>query len=197
MKKNAVQITVGIIAGTFVLFAALFFWQLAVRSRLSAQLEKTKKDAKQAQKDMRRVIELRKDPTGLEDRVAEYGQKIPAFEAVPAGLLRQLFEDGTALGLKDIRFDHELNTALDDNQLKRKLEFMQTYSGAKIELEYFSMYFKARFGDLCSFLRRLYALDRIVTPERIMVERRDDILPDQAVSMVLITYMTNTTQTGR
>jgi hypothetical protein len=86
---------------------------------------------------------------------------------------------------------------LDEDQEKRKLEFMQTYSGAKIELEYFIMHFKAGFQELYSFLHRLYALDRIVTLERITVERQKNILPEHEVSMVLITYMTNTTQAGR
>lgn len=197
MKKNSVQITIGIMAGSFLLSAIFFFWQLNAKSRLSAQLEKAKKETKQAQKDMRRVLELKKDPTRLEDRAAENSQKIPPFELVPSGLMRQLFETGTELGLKDIRFDHELNTVLEENQMKRKLEFMQTYSSAKIELEYFIIRFRAGFQDLYSFLRRLYALDRIVTIERITVERQQNILPVQEVSMVLITYMTNTTQAGR
>jgi Tfp pilus assembly protein PilO len=197
MKKNAVQITIGIMAGSFLLSAVFFFWQLNTRSRLNAQLEKAKKEAKQAQKDMRRVLELKKDPTKLEDRAAENSQKIPSLEMVPMGLMRQLFDAGTELGLKEIRFDHELNTKLDDDQLKRKMEFMQTYSSAKIELEYFIMHFKAGFQELYSFLRRVYALDRIVTLERITVERRQNILPEHDVSMVLITYMTNTTQAGR
>ena len=197
MKKNAVQITFGILAGSFVLSAIFFFWQLNTKARLNVQLEKAKKEAKQAQKDMRRVLELKKDPTRLEDRAAEYSQKIPPLELVPSGLIRQLFEIGTELGLKDMRFDHELNTALDDNQVKRKMEFMQTYSSAKIELEYFIMHFKAGFQELYSFLSRVYALDRIVTLERITVERQQNILPEQEISMVLITYMTNTTQSGR
>jgi hypothetical protein len=197
MKKNAVQITIGIMAGSFLLSAVFFFWQLNTRSRLNAQLEKAKKEAKQAQKDMRRVLELKKDPTKLEDRAAENSQKISSLEMVPMGLMRQLFDAGTELGLKDIRFDHELNTKLDDDQLKRKIEFMQTYSSAKIELEYFIMHFKAGFQELYSFLRRVYSLDRIVTLERITVERKKNILPEHEVSMVLITYMTNTTQAGR
>jgi hypothetical protein len=197
MKKNAVQIIFGIMAGSFLLSAICFFWQLNAKSRLNVQFEKAKKEAKQAQKDMRRVLELKKDPTRLEDRAAENSQKIPPFELVPSGLMRQLFETGTELGLKDIRFDHELNTVLDENQIKKKMEFMQTYSSAKIELEYFIMHFKAGFQELYSFLHRLYAFDRIVTLERITVERRKNILPDQEVSMVLITYMTNTTQAGR
>jgi hypothetical protein len=197
MKKNAFKIAVGIMAGSFFLSALLFFWQLNSKIRLNAQLEKTKKDSKQAQKDMRRVFELKKDPTRLEDRAVENSQKIPPFELAPSGLMLQLFAAGTELGLKDIRFDHEINTKLDDDQLERKLEFQQKYSSAKIELEYFTMYFKAGFQELYNFLRRVYTLDRIVTLERITVERQKDILPEQDVSMVLITYMTNTTQAGR
>jgi Tfp pilus assembly protein PilO len=197
MKKNAVKITIGIMAGSFFLSAVFFFWQLHTQIRLNAQLEKTKKDSKQAQKDMRRVFELKKDPTRLEDRAVENSQKIPPFELVPSGLMLQLFAAGTELGLKDIRFDHEINTKLDDERIKNKLEFQQKYSSSKIELEYFTMYFKAGFQELYNFLRRVYALDRIVTLERITVERQKNIMPEQEVSMVLITYMTNTTQAGR
>jgi hypothetical protein len=197
MKKNAVQLTIGIMAGSFLLSAVFFFWQLSTKSRLNVQLEKARKEAKQVQKDMRRVLELKKDPSKLEDRAVANRQQIPSFELVPAGLMRQLFETGTELGLKDIRFDHESNTALDEIQMKRKKEFMDSFSNAKIEIEYLIIRFKAGFQELYSFLRRLYTFDRIVMIERITVERQGNILPDQEVSIVLITYMTNTTQAGR
>jgi hypothetical protein len=197
MKKNMVRITVGSIIGSAVVLAAVFFWQLHTKGDLDAALEKAKKDSKQAQKDMRRLVELRKYPSGLEDRIAANVQKIPPYELVPAGLMRQLLEIGTDLGLKDMRFDHELNAGFTEDQIKRKTDFMAAYAGAKIELEYCVMHFRASFQNLCVFLRRLYALDRVVALERLTVERRDNILPDQSVSMVLITYMTNTTQFSR
>lgn len=197
MRKQMLQVTIGIIIGSTVVLAAVFLWQLNTKIRLKADLERTKKESKQTQKDMRRFVELRKDPSGLEERAAAYARKIPLYETVPAGLMRQLLESGTAAGIKDIRFDHELNSALSDDQAKRKIDFIAAYAGPKIELEYFIMHCRASFQNLYAFLRRLYAIDRLVMLESLTVERRNDAVPEQAVSMVLITYMTNSTPAGR
>jgi hypothetical protein len=102
MKKNTVQILAGVIIGSAVVLAIIFFWQLNTKIRLDKTLEQAKKDAKQAQKDMRRLVELRKDPSGLEDRMAMNAQRIPPYELVPAGLMRQLLAIGPSLDRKSV-----------------------------------------------------------------------------------------------
>lgn len=163
-----------------IILALIFFflWQLKINIGLRQELEAKNKEFKAAKKASQHLKELERQIADLQEREDILNKKVAVEEKQPLDLMRTLIHLGGQIGLRGITFS-----------LKEK-----TPQGQEAQAQtgpqpiYLQMICQGRFLELLDFLEQLMSLQRIVEVGQLKIERKKEILPNQEISLELVTY---------
>jgi Tfp pilus assembly protein PilO len=204
MKKINVALNF-FVAALAMVAITLFFYQFKKNFFLHKMLEEKKLELKNSEAASRHLEQLENQSVTLKDREAMLNRKIPVNEARPLSLVRELIGIGGKVGFRNVSFDlagenNEMqmmessgNEGLQGGMLRAKpvtsSEVQSSGAGGSapkaIKLE---MNFEGTFSQLLIFLEKLKSLERIIMVNQISIERKEDIMPYQMISLRLVTY---------
>ena len=205
MKK--INLALNFIVGTLAIVSiVLFSYQYKKNIFLRKMVEEKKLELKNSEAASRHLEELENQSVTLKDREVMLNKKIPVNEARPLSLVRELMGMGGKVGLKNITFDlsgennqMQMMGSSDNEELQgggmlraktaTSLE-AQTYgkSGGTPKPVKLEMNFEGTFSQFLTFLEKIKRLERIVMVSQINIERKQEILPYQMISLQLIIY---------
>lgn len=194
IKKKDLLVNSPLPVLTVILFV-FFFMQVKDNMSLRKELETKKKEFKNADNASRHLKELEKEVSDIAKKESQLYKRIPVNENEPLGLIKELISLAGGMGLKGITLalknkdsgegaDQEGENALGDTPATESITLVQT--GAKPI--YLEMVCEGSFSQFPSFLDKLTKLERIVTVDKLTIERKKELLPYQEISLELITY---------
>ncbi len=170
------------------LFAVLaiftFVLQLQSSLGLNKELSAKKAELREAQAASRRMEDLEKKGQELKQEENKMKKQVAVGDTQPLGLIKTITGLASKTGLRKIRFELKTDSA---NASKDKPSLLLSAGAGPVPV-YFQMKFDASFTQMLEFLKILNGLERIVTVERIEIERKTEIIPYQSVILDLITY---------
>lgn len=170
-----------------ILVVVVSLWQLRANLILRRNFSAQKKEVKEMQQANRRFKELKKQSDELKLKEELLDKRLPIGEKQPMGLIRKITLLAKARGLEKINFELRPQSALEEG----------TKSAVNLEKNliplYFEIKFETTFPRLLEFLKELTNLERIITVEKLDIKREEGILPNQKITLSLVTY---TFQTG-
>jgi Tfp pilus assembly protein PilO len=170
------------------LFASLaifvFVIQLQSRLGLNKELDTKKEELQDAQTASQRMEDLERKGQELKLKENKIKKQVAVGDTQPLGLIKTITGSASKMGLRKISFELKTDSA---NTSKGKLP-LSSSAGSGPALLYFQMKFAASFNQILEFLKELNSLERIVTVEKIEIDRKTEILPYQSVVLDLITY---------
>ena len=167
-----------VIIGVVVSFL-LFVVQLRINAPLKEELGKRKAEKKDAEDSVRYLKELEKKREDLDAREEDVYAIIPLNEQKPITLIKDLIALSKELHLGAFTIaDQPLEDEF-DKKSKKKKEYR--HSVLKVG-------FEADFQQVMLFLQRLSQFKRLAYPKEINMERIEEILPRQKVTLQIVTY---------
>jgi Tfp pilus assembly protein PilO len=180
--RKAILITSWVGISFFVVLVfVVFLWQLRANSIFRRNLSAKKKEVKETQQANRRFEELKKQSDELKLKEELLEKRLPIGEKQPMGLIKKITLLARARGLEKINF-----------QIKSKSSLEETKSAVALAKDltplYFEMEFETTFPALLEFLKELANLERVIAVEKMDIKREKEILPNQKITLSLITY---------
>lgn len=165
MRKT--RIIIGLILGILLVSVfCLFLFQRKEVSRINKRLWELRQNVRQKQQEQSSLDTLLQEV----DKKAEFlYKKVSKGEKEPLELIKQLAALAKQHRLKSVEFTVK----------ERKKEEADIY-GLPILID-----LEAEYGELLAFLEAISALERLVSIEGIKVERREQILPRQKITLHL------------
>lgn len=187
-----------IIIGIFIaVFSTLLVLEVRTFSGLKEAIAEKSSRIAEAKKTQKESTELEQEVLKLQQEVKEVEYKIPKGEVKPL----RLFEEITLLaykqGMKNVSFTsgEEEDGEAPLESAGAPEEFDEDYSAApgapnsiQVKPLVFTMECESEYQTLLTFLKELFAMERIVTVESVRVERVQDLIPRQKVTLKLTTY---------
>lgn len=169
-----------------ILVIFVFLWQFRVNLLLRQNLSARKKEVKAMQKANRRFVELKKQSEELKHKRELLDKRLPVGEKQPMDLIKGITLMVRGKGLEKINFEIKSQSALGEENI----------STLNLEKDlaplYFEMKFETTFPQLLEFLKDLMNLERVVSVEKLIIIREKEILPNQKVTLSLVTYTLQT-----
>jgi len=167
-------------------FLAIFVFVLQLQSNLvlNKELNAKKEELRDAQTASRRMEDLERKGQELKQKENKMKKQVAIGDTQPLGLIKTITGLASKIGLRKIGFELKADSA---NAAKGK-SLLSFSAGSGPAPVYFQMKFDASFTQTLEFLKALNGLERIVTVERIEIDRKTEILPYQSVILNLITY---------
>jgi hypothetical protein len=167
-------------------FLAVFVCILQLQSQqaLRKDLNSKKEELKEAQVASRKMEELEKKSQELKQKENRMKKRVVVGDIQPLGLIKTITGSANKLGLRKITFElkSSSNTASKDGKPA------PVVVGAGPVPVYFQMKFNSTFSQALKFLKELNDQERIVSVEKIEIDREDKSLPYQLVTLDLVTY---------
>jgi Tfp pilus assembly protein PilO len=159
--------------------SVFLFFQFKRHAALSQELKDKESALDQAQEASKKMQQLETQSDKLRETEKTLEQEVAISEDKPLSLVRAMFMDGVDLGLENVTFDLNAKSALE-------LPAFAVPSG--LAPTFLQMSFQADYSRLLYLLQRLKRQPRIVSIEKITIERKEALLPLQSVSLNLEAY---------
>lgn len=217
MKKLVLIINLSILIILFgtVLF---FLWQLKNNIDLKKELTQKTQLIKEIETTGQHIKELEEQSRDLKQKAEALYKRVPVDEKQPLSLIKVLINIGGEIGLKEITFSvkeeskgelefqagsHPANQEM-SSQKESLPEGMPIQEAARPAPSatglssapqtrpkpiYLEMNFAGTYPQLLIFLEKLARLERIVSVEKINIQRDEKILFYQKISLDLVTYI--------
>jgi Tfp pilus assembly protein PilO len=180
MKKTLAR-TVHIIITIFVVASVgAFAWQLKTNTGLRTEFDKKEKDLEKARKASRHLESLSKKSQQLGNELNLLNKRVPKGQQQPLDLIKTITEAANRIGLRNPVFNVKTASSLVDPS--------PVALGQDAESLFFEMVFEGTFSQTLDFLKTLSELERLVSVEKMQIERGEDILPRQKVTLNLVAY---------
>ncbi len=204
------KIAGSIIGLLFVLFFSLFIFELNKYFRFKKEkIEKTEKvqAARAAEKEWEK---LQTKIIEMDLKASQIKKRIPYDEKKPLELIKQISLLGARFKIKNLEFIYkggkkgqasssssttsDLSSANNANSgfSSPGTENISSpaFSGAaaEIKMHVIEVNFESEFMPLTSFLKEILTLDRLISIEKIKIQRQEPIRSHQKVNMDIITY---------
>ncbi len=163
----------------------VFIWQQQLNSGIRKELEAKKEELSNAQSASRKMEELEKKGQELKQKENKMKKRVAVGDIQPLELIRTITGLASKIGLRKIKFELKSSSA---NVSKDKKALPTPAPGAGPAPVYFQMKFNSTFPQALKLLEDLNGLERIVTVEKIEINREIGILPYQSVTLDLVTY---------
>ncbi|MCX5708942.1 MAG: hypothetical protein NTY14_08270 [Candidatus Omnitrophica bacterium] len=171
----------GLVALLVVFF---FILQMQSHQTVRKELDAKKEELKEAQTASRKMGELEKKSQELKLKENKMKKRVVVGDIQPLGLIKTITGSANKLGLRKISFELKSVSALASKDSKPVL----VVPGSGPVPVYFQMKFNSTFSQTLKFLGDLKDLERIVTVEKIEIDRETSTLPYQPVTLDLMAY---------
>lgn len=216
MKKIVLIINLSILI-LLLAIVVFFMWQIKNNIDLRKELAKKVQLLKEIETASRHLKELEIQSRDLKQKAEVLYKRVPVDEKQPLSLIKALINIGGEAGLKEITFSvkeeskGEPKTQIGSyfaNQevpsqkgslpegmpMQKAGQPTPSVTGPSsapqtgLKLIYLEMNFTGTYPQLLIFLEKLTKLKRIVSVEKINIQRDEKILPYQKISLDLVTY---------
>lgn len=187
-----------IFSATLLAAAAVFVWQLRSGARINAEFAASEKALAALRVSSSRSRELRRLQADLDEQEARLFRRIPAETGHPLGLIREISSLAKSSGFRAFTIELVAQDASADVPAPAAAAGQDPAAGGKSgktkknavgpRVVAMDIRCEAGFADLLLFLRRLYGLERIVSMEKLRIQRVDASLPRQSVEMRIHAY---------
>lgn len=167
MRRNRLIFSV-ILVIILVLVFVLFLMQTRLIFRLNKKLADLRNRIQQREGEQSNIDRFIRE---VEEKERFFSRKVSQNEKEPLGLIRQLTLLAQEDGLKSIEFS--LQKSQREGNIYR-LPFIMNMEG--------------EFRQLLLFLEAISSLERLVSVDGIKIERKEEILPRQEITLQLVTY---------
>jgi len=174
-KRNLIIIVIAIGAIMSFLF---FILQRRANFPLREELAQLRGEKQKEENFARHLEELGGKSAQLDKDEEALYKVIPLGEAQPLNLIRELIQLGSELGLDRVNFSAQ--------PISKELKPKEAKTEPKRSV--LQMSFEADFQQLIKFLERISKLKRLVFPKTIHIERSEEILPRQKITLQLTAY---------
>jgi Tfp pilus assembly protein PilO len=162
----------------------VFILQLQSHQTSRKELDSKNEELKEAQSASRKMEELEKKSQELKQKENKMKKRVVVGDIQPLGLIKTITGTANKLGLRKIRFELKSASAT----ASKDSPAAPVVAGSGPIPVYFQMKFNSTFSQVIKFLGDLKDLERIVTVEKIEIDREDNTIPYQAVILDLATY---------
>jgi Tfp pilus assembly protein PilO len=162
----------------------IFISQLRSHQTLRSELGSKKEELKEAQSASKKMEALEKKSQELKLKENKIKKRVLVKDIQPLGLIKTITGLSNKEGLRKISFEMKSVSANVSKDSKAAPAAVVT---GPIPV-YFQMKFNSTFSQALKFLKDLNDLERIVTIEKIEIDRETSILPYQSVTLDLVTY---------
>lgn len=182
-------------------------WQATTSIELKKTLIAKKAELAKAQKISKHLKKLERQGQDLTEKEAAILKQVPLDEKYPFGLIKALTAMADALGLQkagfrvkeeslaDSTFGAEApETPIPDDTTDETLAGQEAQSPSyqanpqTLKPLRFEMTFNSTYVSLLALLQKINTLERMVTIERITIERKKEIIPLQTIVLHLTAY---------
>jgi hypothetical protein len=184
MKKILPLLTwLGIGVGTL-LVIFFFILQLQDNQKLNKELKEKKEEFSEAQNASRKMAELEKKSQELKQKEVKMKKRVTVADSQPLGLIKAIAGSAGKMGLRKVSFEMNQSSSLTSKD--GKAPPVPPQSGPNPV--YFKMKFDSTFNQALKFIKELGEMERIVSVDKIEINRGTDNLPYQSVTLALVTY---------
>jgi Tfp pilus assembly protein PilO len=180
MKKTLATAAHIIIIVFIIASAGVFAWQFKTNVALRSEFDKKEKELEKAQKANRRLESLSKKSQQLGNELNLLDKRIPKGQQQPLDLIKAITETATRIGLRKPVFNIKAASSLEDPS--------PITLGQDANSLFFEMVFEGTFSQTLDFLKAISELERLVSVEKMQIERGEHILPRQKVTLNLVAY---------
>jgi Tfp pilus assembly protein PilO len=180
MKKTLARAVHIIIIILVIASAGVFAWQLKTNTGLRKELDKKEKELEKSEKASRRLADLSKKSHLLSNELNLFEKKVPKGQQQPLDLIKTITDVGNRIGLRNAVFHVKTASVLEDP--------LPVTLGQDADSLFFEMVFEGTFSQTLDFLKAISELERLVSVEKMQIERGEDILPRQKVILNLVAY---------
>jgi Tfp pilus assembly protein PilO len=185
---------------------ALFLFQLKQNMNIREEFSSKNSEFKESKAASKRLEVLEKQANELKYKEDVLAKRIPLNEKHPFELMKVLIKAGGESGLREITFkmkdvssgqDSVPGTSGTPPQPGGRFaipQFQQNPGGGKPLSEFdpnpmdISLIFEGTFPQTVAFIKKITSMERLVTVQDIEIERKENILPYQKVSLSLKAY---------
>ncbi len=200
------KMSLNIITGALLaLCVGLFLFQLKQNVDIREEFGSKNSEFKEAKAASKRLESLEKQTNELKYKEDILGKRIPFNEKHPFDLMKTIIRAGGESGLREIVFKMNRESAVNDQNGNPGMtppqdggrfaprQVPQPPSGPpKSEFDPdpkdIVLSFEGTFPQTLAFINKITSLERQVTIQAVEIERKDDILPYQKVSLSLKAY---------
>jgi Tfp pilus assembly protein PilO len=187
-----------IIAGvSLALCVVLFLFQFKQNMDIREEFSTKNSEFKEAKAASKRLEGLEKQTNELKYKEDVLEKRIPINEKHPFDLMKIIIKAGGESGLRDIVFKMQQGAGKDGGSgapgMPPQPGGRQGQPGSPLS-EFdpnprdISLIFEGTFPQTMAFIKKITSLERLVTVQGIEIERKEDILPYQRVSLSLKAY---------
>jgi len=215
-KKTDMLITILLGLGV-VVSISVFVLVLNKNISLSNELKEKKKDYQNARSSSRQAEQLERKAEQMQEKELELGKMIPINEQQPLSVIKSLTRLSGEIGLRDVSFS--VSTVSQQKSLFSQTSGGapgQVPSGGPFTAggggqmpggfsppkgtvvsptepvkSYLEMTFTSEYPQIKQFIKKIGTLPRVITVEGIKIERNENLLPQQMVTLYLVSYTFN------
>jgi Tfp pilus assembly protein PilO len=206
MKKTVVLINL-VLGTVLVLTIGSFGFLLKSNLSLQTSLKQRKEELEKTKVLFAHLKQLKNNSESLLLKEESLHRKVPKAENKPMGLIKDIFNMASQLGIMKITFDIK-ETGAQNSQMNagsgadggghggpaeagqgETAQQGNNQDGTGPKAVDINMSCQATFSQLKEFLSKLSNLERIVAVEDLQIKRNKDILPYQNITLKLVAYV--------
>ncbi|MDD5669029.1 MAG: type 4a pilus biogenesis protein PilO [Candidatus Omnitrophica bacterium] len=213
-KKTDILITILLGLGV-VASISVFVLVMNKHIALSNELKEKKKDYQSAKSSSRQAEQLELKAAQMQEKELELGKMIPINEQQPLSVIKSLTRLGGEVGLRDVSFSissvsQQMSPASQNSGAPGAVSGGGGFPGGGGQMpggfsppkmaavsptepvkSYLEMTFTSEYPQIKQFIKKIGTLPRIITVDGMKIERNENLLPQQTVTLYLVVYTFN------
>ncbi|MBU4479105.1 MAG: hypothetical protein KKH34_08510 [Candidatus Omnitrophica bacterium] len=194
------KISISIISGLVVGCIGFLLFLINENTKMLEQKNLLNAKIQEARNAQREIDKVQAEVNRLDMETTEIEKMVPVHDEQPLSLIKQMTLLANQLQLKNAEFTYRGNfpdtvgAALENRGLEGEegglpvMAASAAQDGLAVQRLIVQMRFEGNFKQADDFFKKLFTLGRLVSVERIRMERDEKIMPRQKITLIIIAY---------